>query len=149
LIPIQPSPIAETSSGLLLPSLRFFIFSRFNGSTSVILIPQSREKNQRQRCFASLNMTDNLRDVFQMYRVDHADLREAISMEKRYFTSDFNSLSYASLTFWIGMTSTSAVILCLPQKSSISCVSGMPPIIEPDKLRRREMRLNPVTPNGS
>src|SRR5204862_1594603 len=87
------------------------------------IICASDSREQRQRCFASLNMTDNLRDVFQMYRVDHADLREAISMEKRYFTSDFNSLSYASLTFWIGMTSTSAVILCLPQKSSISCVS--------------------------
>jgi CheY-like chemotaxis protein len=42
----------------------------------------------------------------------HSDLREAISIEKRYFTSDFSSLSYASFTFWIGITSTSAVILC-------------------------------------
>jgi hypothetical protein len=29
----------------------------------------------------------------------HSDLREAMSIEKRYFTSDLSSLSYASLTF--------------------------------------------------
>ena len=29
----------------------------------------------------------------------HSDLSEAISIEKRYFTSDLRSLSYASLTF--------------------------------------------------
>ena len=34
------------------------------------------------------------------------------------------------------MTSTSAVMLCLPQKSSISWVSAMPPMGEPEKLRR-------------
>src|SRR6059036_3010328 len=77
------------------------------------------------------------------------DLSEAMSIEKRYFTSDLSSRSYASLTFWMGMTSTSAVMLCLPQKSSISCVSWMPPIIEPEKLRRRAMRLNAGTRNGS
>src|SRR5215472_1934744 len=37
----------------------------------------------------------------------------------------------------MGMTSTSAVMLCLPQKSSISCVSGIPPIGEPERLLRR------------
>ena len=47
-----------------------------------------------------------------------------MSMEKRYFTSDLTSRSKASLTFWMGMTSTSAVMLCWPQKSSISWVSG-------------------------
>ena len=36
------------------------------------------------------------------------------------------------------MTSTSEVMLCLPQKSSISWVSAMPPMSEPEKLRRRE-----------
>src|SRR5437764_92586 len=35
------------------------------------------------------------------------------------------------------MTSTSAVMLFAPQKSSISCVSAMPPMFEPEKLRRR------------
>jgi hypothetical protein len=32
-------------------------------------------------------------------RIDHSDLREAISIEKRYFTSDLSNLSYASFTF--------------------------------------------------
>ena len=68
-------------------------------------------------------------------------------MEKRYFTSDLSSLSYASLTFWIGMTSTSAVMLCWPQKSSISWVSGMPPMGDPEKLRR--LKISPKTETGS
>src|ERR1017187_7533629 len=33
------------------------------------------------------------------------------------------------------MTSTSAVMLCAPQKSSISWVSGIPPMLEPERLR--------------
>src|SRR5438105_3828615 len=37
------------------------------------------------------------------------------------------------------MTSTSAVMLCLPQKSSISWVSAMPPMAEPEKPRRPMM----------
>jgi hypothetical protein len=52
--------------------------------------------------------------------LSYSDLREAMSMEKLYFTSALSSLSYASLSFWIGMTSTSAVMLCSVQKSSIS-----------------------------
>src|SRR5215212_4315628 len=36
----------------------------------------------------------------------------------------------------MGMTSTSQVMLCSPQKSSISWVSGMPPIVDPDRLWR-------------
>ncbi len=63
-------------------------------------------------------------------------------MEKRYFTSDLISLSYASLTFWMGITSTSAVISCAPQKSSISSVSVMPPIGEPERLRRPKISAN-------
>ena len=47
----------------------------------------------------------------------------------------------------MGMTSTSAVMLCWPQKSSISCVSAMPPMGEPEKLRRPKMR--PKTETGS
>src|SRR5206468_6857805 len=50
----------------------------------------------------------------------HSDFSEAMSIEKRYFTSDLSNLSYASLTFWMGITSTSVAMLCLPQKSSIS-----------------------------
>src|ERR1022692_4087079 len=45
----------------------------------------------------------------------------------------------------MGLTSTSAVMLCPPQKSSISCVSGMPPMGEAgeapaseDKTKRRD-----------
>src|SRR5207248_6686740 len=76
------------------------------------------------------------------------DLSEAMSIEKRYFTSDLSSRSYASLTFWMGMTSTLAVMLWTPQKSSISCVSAMPPMAEPEKLRRRAMRLKAATQSG-
>ena len=36
----------------------------------------------------------------------------------------------------------SAVMPCWAQKSSISCVSGMPPISEPARLRRFMIRLN-------
>ena len=32
------------------------------------------------------------------------------------------------------MTSTSEMMLCSPQKSSISCVSAMPPMLEPERL---------------
>ena len=41
------------------------------------------------------------------------------------------SRSYASFTFCTGSTSTSAVMPCSAQKSSISCVSRMPPMSEP------------------
>ncbi len=46
------------------------------------------------------------------------------------------------------MTSTSAVMLCLPQKSSISCVSAIPPISEPERLRRLNTRPKPATARG-
>src|SRR5206468_2554799 len=98
---------------------------------------------------ALLNMTAPILDELLTYSIDHSDLREAMSIENRYFTSDLSNLSYASLTFWMGITSTSAVMLWAPQKSSISCVSGMPPIIEPEKLRRRAIRLNAGTARGS
>ena len=38
------------------------------------------------------------------------------------------------------MISTSAVMLCLPQKSSISWVSAMPPMSDPERLRRPKIR---------
>lgn len=41
--------------------------------------------------------------------------RELISITKRYFTSCFSMRSKASLIFWIGMTSTSAVMFFSPQ----------------------------------
>ncbi len=44
------------------------------------------------------------------------------------------------------MTSTSEVMLCLPQKSSISWVSAMPPMSEPERLRRPKIR--PKTETG-
>lgn len=37
---------------------------------------------------------------------------------------------------------------CAPQKSSISCVSAMPPISEPAKLRRFQMTLKVDTGSG-
>jgi len=42
-------------------------------------------------------------------------LSELMSITKRYFTSCLSMRSKASLIFWIGITSTSDVILCLPQ----------------------------------
>lgn len=60
---------------------------------------------------------------------------DAMSMTKRYFTSAFCSRSHAALTCCIGMTSTSAVMPWRPQTSSISWVSAMPPMFEPDTLR--------------
>jgi hypothetical protein len=64
-----------------------------------------------------------------------------MSITKRYFTSLLSIRSYASLMYWIGITSTSEVMPCLPQKSSISCVSLSPPMSEPDTLRRPKIRL--------
>jgi hypothetical protein len=42
-------------------------------------------------------------------------LRELMSMTKRYFTSCLSMRSKASLICWMGMTSTSAVMLFFPQ----------------------------------
>ena len=67
-------------------------------------------------------------------------------MEKRYFTSELNILWYPSYVL-DGMTSTSAVMLCLP-KSSISCVSAMPPMGEPERLSRLDIRLKAGTERG-
>ena len=68
------------------------------------------------RVVASISCTQNCEARSQPYSA----LRDAMSIEKRYFTSEQSIRSYASLIFWIGITSTSAVILCSPQKSSIS-----------------------------
>jgi hypothetical protein len=46
------------------------------------------------------------------------------------------------------MTSTSAVMLCSPQKSSISWVSAMPPMLEPESVRRPMIRPKAGTPKG-
>ena len=46
------------------------------------------------------------------------------------------------------MTSTSAVMLCFPQKSSISWVSAMPPMFEPDRLRRPKIRPKDESDSG-
>src|SRR5438132_1822001 len=77
---MQPSPIAE-SSRLLLPSLRFCIFK-----------PLRKSGIQETRNFLFFR-------GFQRSTVLLILLSEAISMEKRYFTSDLSSRSYASLTF--------------------------------------------------
>ena len=47
-----------------------------------------------------------------------------------------------------GETSTSAVMLCAPQKSSISWVSAMPPMAEPARLRHPMIRPKAETPRG-
>src|SRR5881397_2703163 len=76
------------------------------------------------------------------------DLSEAMSMTNRYRTSCFSSRSHASLIFCIGMSSMSDTIPCAAQKSSISCVSAIPPMAEPAKFRRGSSRLNAVTGRG-
>ncbi len=63
------------------------------------------------------------------------------SIENRYFTSLLSILAYASSICWIGIISMSATIPLAAQKSSISWVSAMPPIIQPAMLRRLETRL--------
>jgi hypothetical protein len=68
--------------------------------------------------------------------LSYSDLREAMSMEKLYFTSASSSLSYASLSFWIGMTSTSAVMLCSVQMSRFSWVPVDRNLIELERLLR-------------
>ena len=40
-------------------------------------------------------------------------------------------------------------MLCSPQKSSISCVSAIPPIAEPDRLRRPKIRQKDFTESGA
>jgi hypothetical protein len=38
-------------------------------------------------------------DELLTYSIGHSDFKDDMSIEKRYFTSDFSNLSYASLTF--------------------------------------------------
>ena len=71
-----------------------------------------------------------------------------MSIEKRYFTSGLSIRSYAPLTSWIGITSTSAAILWLAQKSSISWVSAMPPMAS-RRTAALKIRLNAATVEGS
>jgi hypothetical protein len=47
------------------------------------------------------------------------------------------------------MTSTSAPMPCWAQKSSISCVSAIPPIIEPAYVRRPPISDNTCRLSGS
>src|SRR6266480_4940329 len=118
---MQPSPIAETSR-LLFPSLRFFMFGTSDFSALIFdfwlcsqpLVTPTRHVVAKAKMEASCEGGSTLN------LSAHSDLREAMSIEKRYFTSDLSNLSYASLTFWMGITSTSAVMLFSPQKSSIS-----------------------------
>jgi len=69
-------------------------------------------------------------------------------MEKRYFTWPLSRLSQAGFTFWMGMISTSAVMLSLPQKSSIIRVSARLPMGEPERMRRPMTRLKAETGSG-
>jgi hypothetical protein len=58
----------------------------------------------------------------------------AMSMTKQYLTFTFSSLSIAVLTYGTGIFSIIAIIcytLCFPAKSSISCVSWIPPVVLP------------------
>src|ERR1700724_2224537 len=48
----------------------------------------------------------------------------------------------------MGISSISDVIPCSPQKSSISCVSRMPPMAEPERRRRLIRKLNAATGVG-
>ncbi len=74
--------------------------------------------------------------------IQFSDLRLfPISMTKRYFTSVFPSLSIAVLMYEMGIFSIMQVILCFPQKSSISCVSLIPPTPLPPTNRRAASRF--------
>ncbi|MBU6123169.1 delta-60 repeat domain-containing protein [Hymenobacter sp. PAMC29290] len=75
------------------------------------------------------------------YRVAAGCYSVAMSITKRYFTSPFSMRSYDSLMSFMSMSSMSDMMLCSAQKSSISCVSAMPPMSEPAMRRRLLMRL--------
>ena len=47
------------------------------------------------------------------------------------------------------MSSTSGAMLCSPQKSSISCVSAMLPMLDPANERRLLNSVNTLTGSGS
>jgi len=101
-----------------------------------------------------INLTNSAKDCFQFVAIREIAARfpiyrsDAISMTNRYFTSLLSRRSYASLICWILMSSISAVIPRSPQKSSISCVSRIPPIVEPARCRRFMSRLNAATADG-
>ena len=73
----------------------------------------------------------------------YCDLREAISIEKRYFTSARDSLSVSFINFldWNDFYISGDVIFAA-KVQSISCVSAIPPMLEPERLLRFNIRLN-------
>src|SRR5256885_11767568 len=77
---MQPSPIADTARPLF-PSSRFCIFK-----------PLRKSGIQETRNFLFFRGSQRSTVLLIL-------LSEAISIEKRYFTSDLSSRSYASLTF--------------------------------------------------
>src|SRR6266853_5099867 len=79
---MQPSPIADTARPLF-PSSRFCIFK-----------PLRKSGNQEFSLLSWLSTLSSQRSTVLLIL-----LSEAISIEKRYFTSDLSSRSYASLTF--------------------------------------------------
>src|ERR1700704_3610772 len=117
-----------------------------NGQVTIPILQPGKER--RSLSVSNSNRECQLAMLLLLRAFVYSDLREAISIEKRYLTSDLSSRSEASLTFWMGMTSTSAVMLCAPQKSSISWVSAMPPMAEPERLRRPMIRANAATLRG-
>src|SRR4029079_17810594 len=83
---------------------------------------------------------------YRMHSLAHALPTRPMSMTKRKRTSPFAILSHASL-IWLGLIcSTSGSTPCSPQKSSISCVSGKPPMSDPAIVRLRIASDPPCTP---
>src|ERR1700758_1574366 len=99
---MQPKPIADTSRPLF-PSSRFFILKSLrNAGTQKIKSRDTRQTHSYFHAFLRYSINSLLLVTRHRSLVTfdpHSDLRDAMSMEKRFFPSDLSSLSYASLTF--------------------------------------------------
>ena len=74
--------------------------------------------------------------LLYFFRVSEGEgfFEDAMSMTNRYRTSLLTTRSYARLISSGRINSTSAVMLRAAQSSMTSCVSAMPPIMEPARL---------------
>lgn len=93
----------------------------------------------------------NEHTVARTSQCTYCNLEFPTSITKRYLTSDFASLSMAVLIWSILTSSMSAAMLCLAQKSNISCVSFIPPtLLPPTSLRaaNTENKFNTILRRG-
>src|ERR1700733_4006939 len=86
-------------------------------------------------------------DVFAQASHVYA-FRDFRSRTKRYLTSALTTRSQASASLSKVVISMSETMLCWPQKSSISCVCGIPPMAEPATLLRPMATENAATAMG-